>query len=109
MGSTAVAAETYSCLSGAGKEFEINAVSVFYDGLFKDDEKKYAKIAADAIGVPIFFHSGDQYRLYGNYLDGGPSTIEPSNNQNLALVEDFFKLLGLGGIVFDDEYVGSRI
>jgi asparagine synthase (glutamine-hydrolysing) len=42
----------------------LEAFTVVYESLIPDDERRYAQLAADALRIPIHFHSYDDTRLF---------------------------------------------
>lgn len=62
--STSVAATAKQCLSGQGGHSDLQAYTTVCDRLILDQERHYAKIAAEALGIPVRFFVLDGYRPF---------------------------------------------
>lgn len=56
---------------------DLHAHSIHWEQLIPHDEKRYASIAADALGIPIRFHDADPSPLFGAGQDRDWRTPEP--------------------------------
>ena len=56
--STSITAPARQLLSEGGTPFELRAHTIVYDTLIRDEERQYAQIAADALGVEVDFFAG---------------------------------------------------
>jgi asparagine synthase (glutamine-hydrolysing) len=73
--STSVAAMAHACRGGS-QALTLRAHSVAYDGLLRDDERRFAALAARAFDIPIAFVEAADY----GFLEGADATPEPSDN-----------------------------
>ncbi len=63
-----VAATAKRMLERRYPSFEMGAFTVVYDCLIPDDERHYAGLVGDSLGIPIHFRSADSFGLY-DWLD----------------------------------------
>jgi asparagine synthase (glutamine-hydrolysing) len=59
--STAIAAQARQLRGRDGTPAELRAYTLVYDKLIPDQERYYATVAADSLGMPIHFLAGDDY------------------------------------------------
>jgi asparagine synthase (glutamine-hydrolysing) len=79
--STSVAAQTQSCLAAQFEHFDLQAFTLVYEWLIKDQEANYARQAADTIGIPVHLLKLD---------DIGPHEIFGAVNAMKTLLESSF-------------------
>jgi hypothetical protein len=72
--STAVAATARRLLQEQGRPFDLRAYTLVYDRLIPDEERHYAGLTAEALGIPIHYQSGDEARPFAGWRreDGWP-------------------------------------
>lgn len=104
--STAIAATAHRLLSQQTSDFDLQAHTIVYDHLLSDQERYYSGLAAQALGIPVYYLVADHYQLYERWQDLHPP--EPCNNALDACSADFVNqiaachrvvLNGLGGDV----------
>jgi asparagine synthase (glutamine-hydrolysing) len=78
--STSICATVQRVLSARGSPFEIRAHTIVYDTLFRDQERHYAALAAQALGVQSCFFVADGYRPFDGWDRPEMSTPEPSDD-----------------------------
>ena len=86
--STAVAATAHELLSRQGAPFDLRAYTAVYDRLMPDEERLYAGLAAEALGIPIQYLVADDYALYERWDEPELRTPEPTYNPLAAIVVD---------------------
>ncbi len=86
--STSVAATAKSQLSQQPGPFEINALTVVYDHLIPDEERRYAGMVAAKLGIPIHFLVADDYPLYARCELRENHLPEPSHDPGTAATLD---------------------
>ena len=91
--STAIAATAVRQLRNGGSEPSVRAQCVVYDRLIPDDERHYARLAAEALGVPLEYFVADEYRLFEGWDRPGLKRPEPVNDPLLAVSADRFARL----------------
>ena len=74
--STAVATTAHR-LHAAGGTPALRGYTVVYDRLIPDDERHYAGMAAEALGMPIEFLPFDHYRIFDRCAEPGVQKPEP--------------------------------
>jgi asparagine synthase (glutamine-hydrolysing) len=62
-----------------GANVEVQAHSLYYDHLIPDDERRFAQIAADHLGISIEFLCGDLYKPYQRYDEIASLFPQPFN------------------------------
>lgn len=75
--STAVVATALAIGSKQSKKIDLQAFTVVYDHLIPDQERYYAQIAADALGIPIHFIIGDKHEPFAGQQPPAPPQPEP--------------------------------
>lgn len=75
--STAVAATAKELLSRQSEPFDLRAHTLIYERLIPDQERRYAGLAAEALGMPLQCLVLDDYALYGRGEHLRPCTPEP--------------------------------
>lgn len=83
--STAIAAAARQRLAASGAPFEVRAHTVVFDRLFRDDERRFAGIAAEAIGIEIGFLAADDDLPLDRWDAPDLSMPEPSHDPFLRL------------------------
>ena len=62
--SSTVAASAQRIFALNGNGSHLRAYTMVYDKLIRHEERRYAKLVADALRIPIQFHVGDEYGLF---------------------------------------------
>src|SRR5439155_14405804 len=88
--STSVAAIARRLLPTAPRTADIRASAVVYDRLFPAEERHYARLAADAIGIPLDYVVGDDAAPFDGWGDAGLGTPEPIDEPFLKLLRDLY-------------------
>ena len=103
--STALAATARQILVERSSSFDLRAYTVVFDRLIPDDERHYAGLVADALGIPIHFLVGDGYGLYERWEQPELRTPEPVHNPSgLALsFDEFVQVSAHSRVVFYGE------
>ncbi len=86
--STTVAATAMSVLARAARPFGMNALTIVYDRLIPDEERGYAAMAAERLGIPIHFFVADEYKLYARCEGLENHLPEPSHDPGAAATLD---------------------
>jgi asparagine synthase (glutamine-hydrolysing) len=71
--SPTLAASAKRTLAKQYSEYDLRAYTVYYDSLIPDNERYYAGLAAEKIGIPIYFISNDEQKLRLESSDYSPS------------------------------------
>lgn len=66
----------------------VEAHSVYYETLIPDGEKPFAQMAADSLGIPIYFLCGDDYAPYKGYAEIARQLPEPDGTPNYLFALD---------------------
>ncbi len=82
--STAIAATAHQVLTQRGTPFHLRAYTVVYESLFKDEERRYAEIAARAIGISTRWLPADDGLPFDGF-ERGIETPEPIDDPYHAL------------------------
>jgi asparagine synthase (glutamine-hydrolysing) len=88
--STTVAAFAQQALARTGHPNGVRAYAEVYDRLIPHDERKYAGLAADGMGIPIYFHPADDYEIFHEPLWMKHRWPEPMNTSWTASDLDLF-------------------
>ena len=83
--STSITAIARELLAERGGRTDLHAHTVVYDTLIPNDERRYARIAAGALGVPISFFAADDYAPFEGWDRADLHTPEPNANPFLLL------------------------
>ena len=83
--STSIAATARQLMSDRNGRSPLRAHTVVYDSLIPDNERHYAGIAAEALGVPISFFAADQYRPFDGWEQSSLRTPEPASDPFLLM------------------------
>jgi asparagine synthase (glutamine-hydrolysing) len=79
MDSSAVAAVARRLVPAGPEPLELKAFTTVFDSLVPDEERYYAGLAAEALGIPIEFQIADGYRLFDGWDRAELQTPEPYN------------------------------
>ena len=77
--STVVAAHAQRIFKRACKPTGLHAYTEVFDHLFPHEERHYAGLAAEALGIPIHYRSGDAMKLYDVFDDPEFNWPEPTH------------------------------
>lgn len=83
--STAVAARARALMARPGGPSELRAHAVVYDHLIPDDERHFAELAADFLGIPLRCFPADAHGLYDGRDRPETRTPEPCSDPRWAL------------------------
>ena len=83
--STAIAVTAKNLLARQSAPFELQAQTVVYDRLIPDEERRFAGMAAQMLGIPIHYCVADDYRLYELYERSGAHFPEPLHEPDGAV------------------------
>lgn len=56
---------------------ELRASTIVFDSLLPDDERRFASMAGEALGIPVDFLVADRYTLYGRWKERACRGVEP--------------------------------
>jgi asparagine synthase (glutamine-hydrolysing) len=104
-----VAASARGELERRHHAFELQAHTVIFESLIPDSEKRYANIAAEALGIPIRYHPRDSYPLFGGTEALALSTPEPSAEPFLSFHLDLMREIGSSCRVALSGYDGDAV
>ena len=119
--STLVAAVANRLMGEASEKSGVHACTVVFDRMFQDQEKKYSRLAADFLRIPIEYLAADDYELYGQDCCGQSSTPEPESNPLAGIETDCCRkltgytrvaLTGMGGdpaLTANDLYITNYL
>lgn len=85
MDSTAIAATAQQVLAARGAPFHLRAYTVVYESLFNDEERRYAEIAARAIGISARYLPADDGLPFDGWDGHGLETPEPNGDPYASL------------------------
>jgi asparagine synthase (glutamine-hydrolysing) len=83
--STSITAVARDLMVRRGGRPDLHAHTVVYDSLIASDERHYASLAADALGVPISFFAADDYTPFEGWDAGDVRTPEPTSDPFVLL------------------------
>ena len=86
--STSIAATALAVLSRSGRPYEMNALTIVYDRLIPDEERRYARMVAEKLGIPLHYFACDDFELYANCERPENRLPEPSNDPGIAATLD---------------------
>jgi asparagine synthase (glutamine-hydrolysing) len=95
MDSTSVAAIAHSPTNGAVPSMA--AATAGYDRLFPDEEPRWAKRVADALGIPWLYVAGDDFRLFETYAHPDIPTPEPIGDPVRMIMSELLARLAAHG------------
>jgi len=83
--STAIAASAKALLSERHSAFDLRAYTCVYDRLFADEERLFAALAADSLGIHVHYLVADDYALFEGWQAGKLRFPEPTDEPLAAL------------------------
>lgn len=86
--STAVAASAKKLLLRHGADFDLRAYTCVFDSLFADEERHFADLAAQSLGVPVHYLAADDYPLFGLWRGRVQPLPEPVDEPLAAVYID---------------------
>jgi asparagine synthase (glutamine-hydrolysing) len=107
--STAVAATARKLLARQSASFELSACTLVYDRLFPDEERRYAEMTAQMLGIPIHCHVADDYLLYQQYRSPGMHFPEPVHDPDGAAGIDAMRVQAARGRVLLTGWDGDAL
>ena len=82
-----IAATARSELARQQRGFALRAHTVIYESLIPDEERRYAGIAGDALGIPVDYLAADRYPLFAGWDEPAWTTPEPSEPTSYFAVD----------------------
>lgn len=113
--STSIAAVARRLISEMGRDAEVRAQTIVYDTLIPDEERQYARMAADALGIAVTWFVADDFSPLEEREQSSSWTPEPSGDPFLLMRTEQLKqaaalsrvvLCGTGG---DEVLSGSHV
>lgn len=89
--STSVAAMAFEILSEQPGPFDLRAYTLASDWSLSDEERDYAKIMADALGIPIHYLITDDYKPYDRWDEPALHRPEPLDNLFESMLVDQYE------------------
>ncbi len=86
--SPAVAVAAKRLMDARSASFELRACTIVYDRLIPDQERRYAGLVAEHLGIPIDYFVADDYELYGSHAKRTTHFAEPVHNPDHAVFAD---------------------
>ena len=83
--STSIAAVARDLLASRDGRVDLHAHTVVYDTLIASDERHYANLAAEALGIPVTFFAADDYTPFEGWDAGDVRTPEPTSDPFVLL------------------------
>jgi asparagine synthase (glutamine-hydrolysing) len=83
--STAIAATARHLLSESNTPFDLSAQTVVYDSLIPDEERHYARMAAEALGIDIGYFVADDHRPLDGWDQPDLRMPEPTDDPFLCM------------------------
>jgi asparagine synthase (glutamine-hydrolysing) len=88
--SSAIAAMATSVLAGGARPFEVRAHTMVLDDVVPDEERHYAGLVADRLGIPIDFFVADGYSPFPRPEEVPHELPEPGDSTYRTLELDFY-------------------
>ena len=88
--STAIAVTAHGLLSGRSKPFDLRAHTAGYERLIPHEERHYAGLVAEALGIPMHYLAADGAALFDRCDEPGFQPAEPSDDPLPARAADLF-------------------
>jgi asparagine synthase (glutamine-hydrolysing) len=119
--STLIAAVANRVMGEASGHSGVRACTVVYDRIIPDEERKYSRLAADFLRIPIEYVVADDYELYDQDRCWQFSKPEPGNNPLAGIEANSYRklteytrvaLTGMGGdptLCTDDLYIADYL
>jgi asparagine synthase (glutamine-hydrolysing) len=85
--SPSIAAVALQHLRRDPRPFSLHAHTVVYDRLIPDEERHYAGLVAEHLGIPIHFHVGDDWEPFEHANEPGVQGPEPVHEPHLAMCD----------------------
>lgn len=89
--STAIAAAWRDAVDRGERGTELRGFTAFHARLMRDDEPAYTRMAADALGIPVWFLAADDYAPFGRWETPELRRPQPSASPLLAIDADQFR------------------
>ena len=89
--STSVAAIAKRLLLQRERVFDLRAYTVVYDQLIRDEEGRYARVAASALDIPLCYVPGHNYGVYEHWDAPELFRPEPVHDPLAALGADLYR------------------
>jgi asparagine synthase (glutamine-hydrolysing) len=83
--STSITATAHQLLSEGTDPFDLRTHTIVYDALIPDDERDYAQIAADTLGVRSSYFVADGYKPFDGWNQRDLRTPEPNDDPFLLM------------------------
>jgi asparagine synthase (glutamine-hydrolysing) len=91
--SPGMAAVAQQVLADRRPSYDLRACTVVYDGLIEDEERHYAGLVGERLGIPIEFISADPYLPFDRWGTDELARPEPYDEPNLSCWVDEFRTL----------------
>jgi len=88
--STAIAVTAHGLLSSRREPFDLRAHTVGYERLIPDEERHYAGLVTEALGIPMHYLATDGAALFDRCEEPGFQPPEPSEDPLPAMTADLF-------------------
>lgn len=89
--STGIAAAWRDAVERGERGTELRGFTAFHARLMRDDEPAYTRMAADALGIPVWFLGADDYAPFGRWETPELRRPQPSASPLLAIDADQFR------------------
>jgi len=89
--STTIAASSKEILANRSMPFDLRAFTIVYDRLLPDRERHFSSVAAGALGMPIHWLAGDDYRPFEQYNERRALPPEPEHAPFAAMWIDHLR------------------
>lgn len=89
--STSVAATARQVLSSSSASFDLRAYTEVYDRLFRDEERSYSGLVAQALDIPIHYLAADDYQLFERWDRIPWRAPQPELEPMMAVASDQFQ------------------
>ena len=89
--STSIAATAKSLLSSQSDSFDLQAYTIVYDSLIPDNEREYAELVSQSLGIQLNLLCGDEYRLFERSDEHQMWRPEPIPNPFMSLASDYYE------------------
>lgn len=109
MDSAGVAATASARLSSNTSPLALHANTTVYDWLMPDEERFYAGLVAEKLGISISYRAIDDYKLYERYDDLGAYLPEPFHDPLAVVALDLTKDAASHGRVVLTGYDGDAL
>lgn len=89
--STSIAATANTALRRNGSVYDFQAYTIVYENLIPDDERQFAELVAETLGIKIKFFTADDYRVFDRHDDRNMWRSEPTPEPFMAGAADQYR------------------